>query len=56
MNEVVEMLNETIESLLKHEKIFENIAKLLKKMHGELEAQGFSKEQADLIVANFKLK
>jgi hypothetical protein len=54
-DELVEMTNGLLEAFLKNESVLKNLAKIFKKMHEELKAQGFDEQQANMIIANFKI-
>ena len=51
---MLDQINEVLESMMDDPKFFGNIAKMMKRLHDELVAVGFTSEQACRIIANFK--
>lgn len=54
MDEMMEQVNSMMEAMVNNDKFFKNVAILLKKLHDELIAVGFSEDAANHICSNFK--
>ena len=54
IKEMLESANMVMELMLEDGTMFKNIAKVMKRLHDDLLAEGFTEEQAASIVSNYK--
>lgn len=51
---MIDQVNEILEAMMNDDRIFPNIAKMMKQLYDELIKVGFTEDQAAQIVANYK--
>ncbi len=52
---MVDQVNELLEEMMNDEKVFPNIAKMMKQLFDELIKAGFTEEVAAKLVSNYKI-